>query len=535
MTKDAQEKGGGGERKKRPDSRGPRRPAGPERPARRPDSRRGRKEARKAAEGGRREAGEGSPRPGSGPAGKRPSGQAPFGDRARAGKPHRAGPPRGAPRGEISPGRKPPGRSRPGGKPSGGRADADRPYAVRPLSGSDGAPPPGAGIPAHVRARQLAADVVARADREHPADAVLRDLLREQADATPALRREASRATFAYYRWRNWLDSQLPLAEKIRQAQEMDARFRSRPGAIPAKELLDKSLPSWVRDQVKIDPAWLVALQSEPRIWLRARLGQGNTLAKQLGHCRICGHGRTSDALEYRGPDDLFRRPEFEAGAFELQDLSSQAVGWICDPQPGETWWDACAGEGGKTLHLSDLMRNRGLIWASDRAEWRLKRLRRRAARARAFNYRVVEWDGGPRRPMRTLFDGVLVDAPCAGIGTWHRNPHARWTTTMKDVHELAVRQLQLLQHVGPAVKPGGRLVYAVCSVARAETTDVVGAFESRHPEFEPLPVADPLRPGAPPAARIAYAPQDHGGNGMFVAVWKRKPEAPAVTAPLAP
>ncbi len=167
------------------------------------------------------------------------------------------------------------------------------------------------------------------------------------------------------------------------------------------------------------------------------------TLAEELGDCRVFGEGRLADTLEYRGRSDLFRTRHFHAGEFEVQDLNSQAVGLICGPQPGETWWDACAGEGGKTLHLSDLMENRGLIWASDRAAWRLAKLKRRAARAGVFNYRAVTWDGGPRLPTKTKFDGVLVDAPCSGIGTWHRNPHARWTTTAEDVKELSEVQQQ--------------------------------------------------------------------------------------------
>ena len=113
-------------------------------------------------------------------------------------------------------------------------------------------------------------------------------------------------------------------------------------------------------------------------------------------------------------------------------------------------------------------MANRGLIWASDRAEWRLQKLRRRAARAKVFNYRPARWDGGARLPTRTKFDGVLVDAPCSGLGTWQRNPHARWTTTVEDVRELAELQRRLLAHTAPSLKPGGRLIYAVCTLTRA-------------------------------------------------------------------
>src|SRR5205814_8236813 len=194
-----------------------------------------------------------------------------------------------------------------------------------------------------------------------------------------------------------------------------------------------------------------------------------------------------SDILEYRGDTDLFRTPEFHGGAFELQDVNSQAVSLICAPSAGQTWWDACAGEGGKTLHLCDLMGNKGLVWASDRAEWRLQKLKRRAARARLFNYRTRLWDGGPNLPVKTKFDGVLMDAPCSGIGTWQRNPHARWTSVARDVHELSAVQKDLLLYAAAAVKPGGKLIYSVCTLARAETTEVAAGFETASSGFERL------------------------------------------------
>jgi 16S rRNA (cytosine967-C5)-methyltransferase len=140
------------------------------------------------------------------------------------------------------------------------------------------------------------------------------------------------------------------------------------------------------------------ALQREPALWLRLRPGR-----QELSlDCRPGGEGFLKNACRYEGEEDLFGHPEFQAGAFEIQDVSSQAVGWLCGARPGETWWDACAGEGGKTLYLSDQMENRGLLWASDRAEWRLKNLRMRAARVKVFNYRTEVWDGGAKRPTRT-------------------------------------------------------------------------------------------------------------------------------------
>ena len=190
-------------------------------------------------------------------------------------------------------------------------------------------------------------------------------------------------------------------------------------------------------------------------------------------------------------------------------------------PWPIDSWWDACAGEGGKTLHLSALMQNKGLIWVSDRAEWRLKLLKRRTARARVFNYRSVPWEGGPKLPTKTKFDGVLVDAPCSGVGTWQRNPHARWTSTPEDVRELAAVQRRLLAHAAPSVKPGGRLIYAVCTLTRAETDQAADEFERTVPGFESLPVTHPLTGVAAERGRVWLRPEETGGNGMFVAVWR--------------
>src|SRR5690606_4499564 len=142
------------------------------------------------------------------------------------------------------------------------------------------------------------------------------------------------------------------------------------------------------------------------------------------------------------------------------------------------TWWDACAGEGGKTLHLADQMENRGMIWATDRAQWRLDKLKRRAARAKVYNYRSKHWVNPSHLPLRARVDGLLVDAPCSGLGTWGRNPHMRWTVSGKDVAELAAVQANLLSVVAGSVKPGGRLIYSVCTLSHAETEKVADGFD---------------------------------------------------------
>ncbi|HEV2394596.1 MAG TPA: RsmB/NOP family class I SAM-dependent RNA methyltransferase [Verrucomicrobiae bacterium] len=369
---------------------------------------------------------------------------------------------------------------------------------------------------------RFAERVIARADREHPADAVLRQDLKGQRFLPAQSTAQVSHAVFAFYRWLRWLDPHQPLTSQIEHALSLAERFQNQPASFTDAELVALAVPEWLADYMTITPAWARALQTAPRLWLRARPAQGIALCKSLGQCRPFGDGPLADTLEYQGDRDLFLIPEFHTGKFELQDLSSQAVGLLCAPQPGETWWDACAGEGGKTLHLSDLMQNRGLIWATDKAPWRLQRLKRRAARAGVFNYRAALWSQTARLPTKTKFDGVLIDAPCSGTGTWHRNPHARWTTTPSDLQELALLQEELLCSAAAVLKPRGKFIYAVCSLTRPETADVAAKFEKECPAFAPFEIRNPLDPGLPAAAQWYFKPERFGGNGMFVAAWTR-------------
>jgi 16S rRNA (cytosine967-C5)-methyltransferase len=370
---------------------------------------------------------------------------------------------------------------------------------------------------------EIAAEVIRSVSREKPADAALREVLKRQRDLPPFDAAEISRTVFRHYRWFGWIRDARNLENKLRRARLLDDNFQSNPNSISLAELRAKAVPGWLQEAMEISEGWLRAIQFEPKLWLRAKRGQGRPLAKKFGFIETQG---LPEAFVHEGETDLFKTPEFHAGEFEIQDIASQLVGLACDPKPGETWWDTCAGEGGKTMHLSDLLENKGLIWVSDRAEWRLKNLKRRAARAKAFNYRAALWDGGAKLPTKTKFDGILVDAPCSGVGTWGRNPHARWTTTLQDVTELAAVQKQLLANVAGSVKPGGKLVYAVCTLTRAETGDVVAEFNAKFAaEFEPvaLPGIFGSQSRLTSAATITIWPQDLGGNGMFVAAWRRR------------
>jgi len=304
------------------------------------------------------------------------------------------------------------------------------------------------------------------------------------------------------------------------------------------------AVPEWIWPELDFSPdaaearkfAWLRSLQVKPPPWLRARPGRAAALAKALGHCEPAAQPLAPDALRYSGAADLYVSDAFNSGEFEIQDLASQIVGSLCAPKPGETWWDACAGEGGKSLHLADQMQNKGTLWCSDRSHRRLDTLKRRFSRAQLYNYRLAPWETPDHLPTKTKFDGILVDAPCSGIGTWARNPDARWTTTAQDVEELSAVQRGLLDIIAASLKPGGRLIYAVCTLARRETTDIAAAFSAAHPELTPLSLSasacgaarergdsEPASRLSPLASGLVLWPQDLHANGMFVAAWQRK------------
>jgi 16S rRNA (cytosine967-C5)-methyltransferase len=410
-----------------------------------------------------------------------------------------------------------------------------------------------------------------------PVDVVLRRELTHRRDLSPGERRGIVKAIAAYFRWLGWLDAHDSPQRRVEAALALQARFDSNSAAVKPEALAARAVPEWLAAEMDAIPHdWLRQLQRDPPLWIRVRQRFIDSLPPALGDCvaaSVAGVGDPypstigprpspldicpSTAFRYTGAQDLFLTEPFQQGQFEIQDLASQLVVHACAPAAGETWWDACAGEGGKTLHLADLMQNKGLIWASDRSVRRIEVLKKRAARAEVFNYRAVPWDGGPQPPTKTRFAGVLVDAPCSGVGTWQRHPHARWTISPADIRELAGAQQQLLDHVAGSIKPGGRLVYSVCTLTRVETTDVVTQFSATHPEFAPVAVfpgtagrkseiggptptvgdalpqksdlhpltsdlCSPTSDRRPPTSVLLW-PHELNSNGMFIATWRKQ------------
>lgn len=373
--------------------------------------------------------------------------------------------------------------------------------------------------PSQMTPVQLAARIVGRSSDQNPADMVLRQTLFRRRGLSPADSEWISRAVFNYFRWERWLNRERPLENRVEDAVALADRFAADPKAFSDAELVANAVPDWLAGQMNVTPEFVRAIQREPALWLRSRPAFTEEILHNLQGTEP---GPLPDSLRYSGNQDLFTERGFQAGLYEIQDVASQAVGLVCAPRAPEIWWDACAGEGGKTLHLSSLMGGKSLIWASDRAAWRLDRLKQRAGRAKCFNYRAVNWDGGERPPTKTQFDGILLDAPCSGIGTWGRNPHSRWTTSINDVQELAEIQKRLLMNVAESVKPGGKLVYAVCTLTEAETTGVADWFTNERSEFETLAVMNPFLPDDPPVTQMHLGPNETGGNGMFIATWRK-------------
>ncbi len=213
----------------------------------------------------------------------------------------------------------------------------------------------------------------------------------------------------------------------------------------------------------------------------------------------------------------LARLPGLKTGEIEIQDEGSQLVAGLVDAKPGDRVVDFCAGAGGKTLALAAQMQNRGHVIACDVNEARLKRAAERLRRAGLHNVetRVLasETDKWVKRH-KLGFDRVLIDAPCSGTGTWRRNPDARWRAPELGLAGLVALQARILASAARLVKPGGRLVYATCSVLVEENEAQVTGFLAAHPGFHLVPQAE--------ADFLSLTPLQHGTDGFFAAVLKR-------------
>ena len=210
----------------------------------------------------------------------------------------------------------------------------------------------------------------------------------------------------------------------------------------------------------------------------------------------------------------------YRDGLIEVQDTGSQLACEAVQARPGETILDLCAGGGGKTLALAAAMGNRGRLIASDTDRMRLSRLAPRAERAGATHIETRLLDPGREAAaladLAGQVDAVLIDAPCSGTGTWRRNPEARWRLTDASLARLGATQSALLALAAGLLKPGGRLIYVVCSLLDEEGPDRFSGFLARTPGFVPQALSLPL--GTPRGPGFRLTPFRDGTDGFFIA-----------------
>jgi len=228
----------------------------------------------------------------------------------------------------------------------------------------------------------------------------------------------------------------------------------------------------------------------------------------------------------------LNRHPLFAGGAIEVQDEGSQLLCSLLAPRRGEMVVDFCAGAGGKALALGALMRSSGRVYAFDVSTRRLGELRPRLARSGLSNVhpQAIASERDPRvGRLSGKIDRVIVDAPCTGLGTLRRNPDLKWRQTAAAIAELAAKQAAILAGAAPLVRPGGRLLYATCSLLAEENEQVVRGFLGGAPEFRLVPAREALAAarielpaGEPDDDFLRLRPDVHGTDGFFGALMER-------------
>ncbi len=236
--------------------------------------------------------------------------------------------------------------------------------------------------------------------------------------------------------------------------------------------------------------------------------------------------------LRLADKSQLGKLDAFTRGAIEVQDEGSQLLALLVDAKRGEMVVDFCAGAGGKTLALGATMRSTGRLYAFDTSGHRLDALKPRLARSGLSNVHPVaiahERDDRIKR-LAGKIDRVLVDAPCSGLGTLRRNPDLKWRQNPKAIAELVAKQTAILQSASRLLKPGGRLVYATCSILQEENEGIAETFSQNNEQFELLEIKPLLTQlGVEHAEKLCKGPylrlwpHQHQTDGFFAAVWQK-------------
>ena len=296
-------------------------------------------------------------------------------------------------------------------------------------------------------------------------------------------------------------------------------RIKGKFDELQSQRVFRESIPDWLDHlgEKELGKQWekeLSALNEQAAVILRANTLkttkedlQKVLLENEIETQFIKGH---PDALQLTERKNIFTTEAFKKGFFEVQDASSQMVAQYLEVSPGMRVVDACAGAGGKTLHLAALMQNKGQIIALDIYENKLKELKRRAKRAGAHNIEPRHIDS--TKVIKKLYnnvDRVLIDAPCSGLGVLRRNPDAKWKLQLEFIDEIKKTQAEILNSYAKMVKVGGKLVYATCSILPSENENQVQNFLESHKDFKFI-------------AEKKILPSVSGYDGFYMALLER-------------
>lgn len=406
---------------------------------------------------------------------------------------------------------------------------------------------------------------------EHPADAVLSQYFRENPKIGHAERGQIAESVYAIVRRKRSLEAAVgdrinphrllmvsltclqgknlreiePLVDRDELEWLGNARARFLKVAAEQSHAVAADLPDWLYER------WSAACGDAETREMAASLNRPAALDLRVNTlkadrdtvlARLLADGMAVEATPYspvgirlQGKPVLSRHPLFQDGSIEVQDEGSQLLGLLLAPKRGEMVADFCAGAGGKTLLLGALMRSTGRLYAFDVAEKRLANLKPRLIRSGLSNVHPVriehERDSRVKRLAGKL-DRVLVDAPCSGLGTLRRNPDLKWRQTAESIDRLVTQQGSILAAASSLLKPGGRLVYATCSLLAEENEQIVAAFLAAHPEFVAIDARSELaRQGvtlpeggeSPADAYLRLLPHRHGTDGFFAAALERR------------
>ncbi|MCL1079976.1 RsmB/NOP family class I SAM-dependent RNA methyltransferase [Parashewanella spongiae] len=292
--------------------------------------------------------------------------------------------------------------------------------------------------------------------------------------------------------WHQFHDLELP---KLEYSLPIDQKeYAIRLEEAKQNEALWDGCPEWLDElgQKSLGDSWAAerkALTFMPKRYLRVNELKGNR--EELATALLAEHITTKQvdgvdsALEVTSNSALFRSETFKKGLFEQQDAGSQLVAAAVDAQPGMRVIDACAGAGGKTLHIAAQMQGKGRLLAMDVEQWKLDALKQRARRNGAHNVetRIIASSKTIKR-LKLSADRVLLDVPCSGLGVLKRNPDAKWRDTSERLPVLINLQKEILQSYSRMVKPGGILIYATCSIMPQENREQVDLFLENNSDF---------------------------------------------------